>query len=35
MKHKTYVIGLTVALAVAFANVSAIVGTCGFKWGGG
>jgi hypothetical protein len=35
VKHNKYLFGLAVALAVACANVVAIVGPCGFKWGWG
>lgn len=34
-KHKKYLFGLAFALAIAFANVVAIVSPCGFKWGEG
>jgi hypothetical protein len=34
MKHKAYLMGLVVALAVAGAQVGTVVGICGFKWGG-
>jgi hypothetical protein len=33
--HNKYLLGLAVLLALAFANVAAVVGPCGFKWGGG
>jgi hypothetical protein len=34
MRHKAYLMGVVVALAIAGAQVGTIVGTCGFKWGG-
>lgn len=33
-KHKAYLFGVVAALAIAGAQISVIVGTCGFKWGG-